>query len=137
MNAHEAITDIAEGATDLHPLLDRIKLSITRLNDDRLSRDFDELIALNARMFNATSALMRIAEAELAKKEVIMDPAFAVHMLTDEGKVKAEAIAQSFDRLLTELRSLVPIGRELALTVTKLEEAAFFAKKGIVKANSQ
>jgi hypothetical protein len=65
-----------------------------------------------------------------------MDPAFEVHMLTDEGKVKAEAIAQSFDRLLTELRSLVPSGRELALTVTNLEQAAFFAKKGMAKANS-
>lgn len=66
-----------------------------------------------------------------------MHDAFAVHTLTDEGKHKAQDIAEAFDGLLKKLGSLVPDGREMAIVRTKLEEACFFAKKAMAKANSQ
>lgn len=60
-----------------------------------------------------------------------MHKEFAVHMLNDEGKKKAVEIAASFDVLLTKLEETCPNGRELAIVRTKLEEAAFFAKKAM------
>lgn len=65
-----------------------------------------------------------------------MHDAFAVHMLTDEGKTKAKDIAETFDRALTSLALICPAGREMSIVTTKLEEAAFFAKKAMAKANS-
>lgn len=65
-----------------------------------------------------------------------MHEAFAVHMLTDEGKKKAAAIAQVFDTALRELSFVCPSGREMSIVTTKLEEAAFFAKKAMAKANA-
>jgi hypothetical protein len=62
-----------------------------------------------------------------------VDPAFQVHMLTEGGKARANALAQSFDILLAEVRKMVPEGRELSLVKTKLEEACFFAKKGMAQ----
>ena len=62
-----------------------------------------------------------------------MHDAFAVHMLTDEGKIKARGIAEAFDGLLSALTSLAPDGREMAIVRTKLEEACFFAKKAMAK----
>jgi hypothetical protein len=64
-----------------------------------------------------------------------MHDAFAVHMLTDGGKVSAREIAASFDELLARLEALCPDGREMAIVRTKLEEACFFAKKSMAKAN--
>jgi hypothetical protein len=60
-----------------------------------------------------------------------MHKEFTVHMLNDEGKKNARAIAEAFDELLTKLEALCPVGRELALVRTKLEEASFFAKKAM------
>lgn len=60
-----------------------------------------------------------------------MNKAFQVHMLNDEGKKKAAAIAGAFDACLTALADVCPPGRELALVTTKLEEACFFAKKAM------
>jgi len=60
-----------------------------------------------------------------------MDALFQVHRLNDEGMKKAEMIASAFDRLLTELKPLCAEGREFAIVKTKLEEAAFFAKKAM------
>lgn len=58
-------------------------------------------------------------------------PLFQVHMLNDQGKVKAGAIAKAFDLLLQELVSVCPEGREFSIVKTKLEEASFFAKKAM------
>ena len=66
-----------------------------------------------------------------------MHAQFKVHMLNEEGKQKAQQIAEGFDELLTKLEVLVPEGRELALVRMKLEEASFFAKKGMAQQNSQ
>lgn len=60
-----------------------------------------------------------------------MKKEFAVHMLNETGKTKAAAIAEVFDTALTALEELVPPGREIAIVRTKLEEACFFAKKGM------
>lgn len=60
-----------------------------------------------------------------------MHPQFTVHMLNAQGKERAKALATWFDELLTLVEGLVPEGRELSIVRTKLEEASFFAKKGM------
>lgn len=58
-------------------------------------------------------------------------PEFAVHLLNDQGIAKATELGEIFSEALAEIEQLVPAGRERALVVTKLQEAAFFAKRGI------
>lgn len=65
-----------------------------------------------------------------------MHDAFQVHKLTDEGLALAGELAQKFDTLLAEVSQIVPESRELSIVTTKLEEACFFAKKGLAKAHS-
>lgn len=60
-----------------------------------------------------------------------MDAAFEVHMLNDNGKAIARAIAAAFDDCLAQLNVMCPPGREMAIVRTKLEEACFFAKKAM------
>ncbi len=60
-----------------------------------------------------------------------VDPLFEVHRLNDTGLEKASTIAVAFDSLLNEIRPLVPEGREWSIVKTKLEEACFYAKKGL------
>lgn len=60
-----------------------------------------------------------------------MNPEFQVHKLTPDGIEKAKVIACKFDELLCSLVALLPAGRHLAVTRTKLEEACFFAKKAM------
>jgi len=65
-----------------------------------------------------------------------MHNAFAVHMLNEEGKKKAERIAKAFDALHTELSEIAPgQSREMSICTTKLEEACFFAKKAMASQN--
>ena len=64
-----------------------------------------------------------------------MNDQFTVHKLNDGGLEKAQAIAEAFDLLLEKLKKEVPEGRELSLVKTKLEEACFFAKKGMARQN--
>jgi len=59
------------------------------------------------------------------------DPLFQFHKLNERGIDQAQHIAQVFTQLLTSLRVVCPEGREFAIVKTKLEEAAFFAKKSI------
>lgn len=63
-----------------------------------------------------------------------MNALFAVHKLNEDGMTKAKKIAYAFDNCLTELESVCPSGRELSIVKTKLEEAAFFAKKAMATA---
>ena len=60
-----------------------------------------------------------------------MNKEFQVHLLNDEGLVKAHTVASDFDLLLERMNGYVPAGREFAIVKTKLEEACFFAKKAI------
>lgn len=62
-----------------------------------------------------------------------IDPLFEVHTLTEGGIAKAQTIARTFNDCLTTLRTLCGPGREFAIVQTKLEEAAFFAKKAMAK----
>jgi len=62
-----------------------------------------------------------------------MDSLFEVHRLNEAGMAKATAIAQCFDGLLIQLKQLCVDGREFSIVKTKLEEAAFFAKKAMAK----
>jgi hypothetical protein len=57
---------------------------------------------------------------------------FEVHLLNDQGKRKAAAIAQAFDTCLTDLLAILPEpSREMSICRTKMEEACFFAKKAM------
>jgi len=60
-----------------------------------------------------------------------MDPLFEVHMLNEVGINKAQTIAKTFGYLLDKLKEVCPEGREFSIVKTKLEEAAFFAKKSV------
>jgi hypothetical protein len=60
-----------------------------------------------------------------------MDKLFEVHMLNEEGKMKARLISEAFDKLLVTLKSLCSEGREWDILELKLEEASFFAKKAM------
>jgi len=59
------------------------------------------------------------------------DPLFKVHRLNENGLKKAEEIAAAFNDCLIRLRSMCADGREFSIVKTKLEEAAFFAKKSM------
>ena len=57
---------------------------------------------------------------------------FQVHMLNDDGKAKARALAEAFSGLLTELESIVPAPcREMSLVKTHLETASYYAKRAM------
>ena len=60
-----------------------------------------------------------------------IDSLFEVHRLNEAGLEKAGVIANAFNELLNEIRPLVPEGREWSIVKTKLEEACFYAKKGL------
>jgi hypothetical protein len=60
-----------------------------------------------------------------------MNKEFEVHILNEVGIEKANKLAEIFDRALTEVGIIVPPGRHFALVATKMEEASFFAKKGM------
>lgn len=57
---------------------------------------------------------------------------FKVHMLNEQGKVKATEIAETLTVALTQLESIAgKEGREMSIVRTKLEEACFFAKRAM------
>ena len=63
-----------------------------------------------------------------------MNPLFQVHLLNDDGINKAKAMAEGFSALADKLEAILGAGvktREFSLVKTKLEEAAFFAKKAM------
>jgi len=60
-----------------------------------------------------------------------MNKEFEVHKLNESGFAKVTKLAQEFDDLLTNIAHWIPASRELSIVRTKLEEACFFAKKGI------
>jgi hypothetical protein len=57
---------------------------------------------------------------------------FSVHILNGDGIAKANQIAQDFSELLSNLETTCGSdGREMAIVRTKLQEAAFFAKRAM------
>lgn len=58
---------------------------------------------------------------------------FSFHLLNEQGKAKAEAVATEFVEFYKKLESLIgpEPSRYHSMVDTKLEEAAFFAKKAI------
>lgn len=58
---------------------------------------------------------------------------FRVHMLNGDGLQKADAIAAVFSEALSELEAAVPAGRARSITITKLQEACFWAKRGVAE----
>lgn len=56
---------------------------------------------------------------------------FDVHMLNEDGKSKAVEIAKSFSTLLYDLEGLLNSAnsRNMSIVKTKLQEAAFYAKR--------
>jgi hypothetical protein len=69
----------------------------------------------------------------MATRETPMRMEFSVHKLNPSGLERALQIAEAFDQLLGELTLLVSEGRYLSIVKTKLEEACFFAKKGMAQ----
>lgn len=62
----------------------------------------------------------------------MIDPLFQVHRLNEGGLKNAQLIGEAFNDLLKRLQFICPNStREFAITKTKLEEAAFFAKKSM------
>lgn len=62
-----------------------------------------------------------------------MNDAFRVHRLNEVGLAQADAMAKAFEALVTALDGC-GMGHNVryrALVMTKLEEAAFFAKKSM------
>jgi hypothetical protein len=56
---------------------------------------------------------------------------FSVHLLNELGIDAANKLAEVFTTALEEVEKLVPPGRERSVVITKLQEAAFFAKRGM------
>jgi hypothetical protein len=56
---------------------------------------------------------------------------FQVHLLNSSGIAKAIQLGELFSEFLDHLEKIVPPGRERSLVVTKIQEASFFAKRGI------
>lgn len=60
-------------------------------------------------------------------------PEFGVHILNEEGIVKAKGMAEQFSNLLTWLEQpgMCVQSAELTIAKRKLEEACFYAKKAM------
>lgn len=58
---------------------------------------------------------------------------FKFHKLNDQGMGRSQKIAEAFDALANTIEEYVPVGRERSIVTTKLEEACFFAKKGMAQ----
>lgn len=72
-----------------------------------------------------------------AKLDALTDqrvrPEFAPHRLNQSGAAAAEEVRRAFSYVLEKLDANVPPGRAKALVVTKLQEAAHWANRGIAE----
>lgn len=60
-----------------------------------------------------------------------MNREFEAYALTGAGIQRINDARKAFNDLLEDIIKIVPAGRELSIARTKLEEACFFAVKGI------
>lgn len=67
------------------------------------------------------------------EEQLPIRPEFKVHRLNAAGMAKAQLIAEIFSGTLGAIEGIVPQSRELSIVKTKLEEAAFFAKRGMAQ----
>ncbi len=57
---------------------------------------------------------------------------FTVHRLNPPGLDKADRLAKVFENLVNDLDAIgIGTGHERAVVITKLQEASFFAKRGM------
>jgi len=64
----------------------------------------------------------------------VANPEFEHYQLNERGIAHSIELITSFDTLLNILKNIIPEGRELSLVRTNLEQACFWAKKGMSKA---
>jgi hypothetical protein len=60
-----------------------------------------------------------------------MNELFDGRQLNEKGFARVQNIGHAFDTLLCVIEAAVPEGRQLSIVRSKLEEACFYAKKGI------
>ena len=60
-----------------------------------------------------------------------MNELFAGVKLNARGFARVQNISHAFTSLLAVVEAVVPPGRQLNIVASKLEEACFYAKKGI------
>lgn len=65
--------------------------------------------------------------------DMAMRNEFQVHLLNDAGLDKATQLGEIFSEALDKIEKLVPAGRPRSLVVTKLQEASYWAKRGIAE----
>lgn len=66
--------------------------------------------------------------------EIEIRDEFAVHLLNELGIRRARDVAKLFSVFLNNLEAVCgPVGRNMALVRTKLEEASFFAKRALAE----
>jgi len=70
MTPKEIIVELAEGAANLNPLLERLKKTVTRIDDPDLTRQIIELINLNGKTWLAVAELMHYAQTRIKSQEV-------------------------------------------------------------------
>ena len=58
---------------------------------------------------------------------------FRVHRLNPEGLRQAEEIATAFQILLDKVKTIVPAGEELTNMRIALQEASYWAKRGLAE----
>lgn len=65
----------------------------------------------------------------------MVDPLFQVHLLNDEGKEKANQLAQTFNECLQKVAEIIgpTVSREQALVRTHMELASFYSKKAMAQ----
>lgn len=60
-----------------------------------------------------------------------VDTIFESIALNEQGQKRLASITLAFNDLLDGIRPIVPEGREWSIIKTKLEEACFYAKRGM------
>jgi hypothetical protein len=60
-----------------------------------------------------------------------LSPEFSSYQLNELGQARCQNISVAFDTLLKVVEAALPESRQLSIIRTKLEEACFYARKGV------